>query len=138
MNHSGDRQKSQKIIVYADDGVLARDVIFCSSSDSRRGGQLGRKTLGREEGVLLKMPAGRSGKAGLLTSIHMLGMCFPIAAAWLDEAGEVVHSVLARPWRPYYASPRRAWYVLEVHPCLLERVAAGKALRWERASQEHL
>ncbi|MDF1500763.1 MAG: DUF192 domain-containing protein [Anaerolineales bacterium] len=132
MNHSGDRQK---IIVYADDGVLARDVIFCSSSDSRRGGLLGRKALGREEGVLLKMPGGRSGKAGFMTSIHMLGMRFPIAAAWLDEEGVVVHSVLAKPWRPYYASSRRAWYVLEVHPNLLERIPVGKVLGWERAGQ---
>jgi len=78
------------------------------------------------------MTASRSGKAGLMTSIHMLGMRFPIAAAWLDEEGVVVHSVLAKPWRPYYGSPRKAWYVLEVHPDLLGRIPVGKQLRWER------
>ncbi len=135
MNDSGDRKR---IIVYAGDGVLARDVIFCSSSDSRRDGLLGRKVLGPEEGVLLKMPAGRSGKAGFMTSIHMLGMHFPIAVAWLDEASVVVHSVLAKPWRPYYASPRRAGYVLEVHPNLLARIPTGQELRWERSDRAQL
>jgi len=129
MRDSGDRER---IVVYAGDDVLARVVIFCSSSDSRRDGLLGRRALGKEEGVLLKMTASRSGKAGLMTSIHMLGMRFPIAAAWLDEEGVVVHSVLAKPWRPYYGSPGKAWYVLEVHPDLLGRIPMGKQLRWER------
>jgi uncharacterized membrane protein (UPF0127 family) len=132
MNNSGDRKR---IVVYAGDGVLARDVIFCISGDSRRIGLLGRKALGPEEGALLKMPDGRRGKAGFMTSIHMLGMRFPIAVAWLDEAGVVVHSALAKPWRPYYASPQKAWYVLEVHPDLLEKIPKGEKLSWEQTDQ---
>ncbi|NIS80731.1 MAG: hypothetical protein GTO14_11100 [Anaerolineales bacterium] len=132
MRHIGDKER---IVIFDGDDVLARDVIFCCSSDSRREGLLGRKVLGSEEGVLLKMPAGRRGKAGFMTSIHMLGMRFPIAVAWLDEKGVVVHSVLAKPWRPYYASPRKAWYVLEVHPDLLERIPTGEKLRWAGIDQ---
>lgn len=132
MQHIVDKER---IVIYDGDDFLARDVIFCSSSDSRRGGLLGKKVLRLEEGVLLKMPTGRSGKAGFMTSILMLGMRYPIAVAWLDEAGEVVHSVLAKPRRLYYSSPRKAWYVLEVHPDLLARIPVGTALRWERADQ---
>lgn len=134
MNTQGSMDR-QRIVVYDGDGALARDVTFCASSDTRRGGLLGRRELGREEGVLLEMPAGRKGKAGFLTSIHMIGMRFPVAVAWLDKDRVVVHSELARPWRPYYASPVGAWYVLEVHPSLLERIPQGRALRWKPASQ---
>lgn len=131
-----DNWDRQRIVVYDGDEALARDVLLCASSDSRREGLLGRRELRREEGILLEMPAGRRGKAGFMTSIHMIGMRFPVAVAWLDESGVVVHSELARPWRPYYASPVGASYVLEVHPTLLERLPRGKALGWKPAVQD--
>lgn len=133
MRDIGDKER---IVIYDGDNSLAREVIFCSSSDSRRDGLLGRKAIGMGDGVLLKIPVGRSGKAGFVTSIHMIGMRFSIAVAWLDEAGVVVHSVLAKPWRPYYGSPRKAWYVLEVHTDLLARLPVGKQLRWERVGKQ--
>jgi uncharacterized membrane protein (UPF0127 family) len=116
--------------IKVDDMELANRVVCCLSSGSRRAGLLGKKRLSREEGVLIVMPARRRGGAGLTTSIHMLGMRFSVAAAWLDDSRRVVHAVLARPWRPYYASPRPASYVLELHPDHLARLAPGAQVKW--------
>ena len=114
--------------VAVDGEVLADNVIFCVSSDSRMTGLLDKREIGLEDGILMKMPGGRVGKSGLMTSIHMMGMKFDIAAAWLDEGGEVVHSVLAKKWHPYYGSPKPAWYVMELHPDHLNKVSVGKKL----------
>lgn len=59
------------------------------------------------------------------SSIHMFFVFFPLAVVWVNGAGEVTGAQLARPWRPYYASPRPARYVLEAEPELLGRVAPG-------------
>lgn len=114
--------------------VIADRVIYCSSSSSRREGLLGLDRLGREEGILMEMPESRRGKKGLVTSIHMLGMRFPICVAWLDDQGKVVHSTVAKPWGLYYGSPKPAWYVLEVHPQSISDLGVGVAVKWELAS----
>jgi uncharacterized membrane protein (UPF0127 family) len=112
--------------------VIADRVILCSSSVSRREGLLGLDELGRGEGILMAMPASRRGKRGLVTSIHMLGMRFPICVAWLNEDGEVVHSTVATPRGLYYSSPERAWYVLEAHPDLINVLKSGVVVTWEQ------
>ncbi len=129
--------QDREILTISTNGrVLAGRVVFCLSSAARRAGLLRRERLTRDEGALLVMPEGRRGKAGFLTSIHTLGMRFPLIVAWLDEAGEVVHAALARPWRPYCASPRPAWYVLEVHPDHLDSLQPGAKLEWGPSAGE--
>jgi len=100
---------------------------WCDTFGSRLRGLTLRRSLAPDEGLILVEP--RASIAA--TSIHMLFVNFPIAAIWLDDARQVVHAALARPWRPYYASPRPARYVLEGPPRLLERVAVGDSLRFE-------
>ena len=114
-----------------DGNVIADRVIYCSSSSSRREGLLGLDRLVREEGILMEMPESRRGKKGIVTSIHMLGMRFPICVAWFDDQGKVVHSIVAKPWGLYYGSPKPAWYVLEVHPELISDLGVGVAVNWE-------
>lgn len=118
------------LTIFLDGMQVADRVRICVSSSARRQGLLGRRELGRGEGVLLVMPEGRRGKAGLTTSIHTLGMRFPIAVAWLAEGGEIVHAVLARPWRPYLTSPRPASCVLEVHSDHFSRLVTGLRVTW--------
>jgi uncharacterized membrane protein (UPF0127 family) len=114
--------------------VIADRVIYCASSASRREGLLSLDRLERGEGILMEMPGSRRGKRGLVTSIHMLGMRFPIAAAWLDGNGRIVHSTVAKPWGPYYASPEPAWFVLEVHPDSIGDLEVGQVVTWEQGS----
>ena len=122
------------ILLRVDGRVIADRVIYCSSSASRREGLLDLRELEPGEGILMAMPGWRRGKRGLVTSIHMIGMRFPICVAWLDQAGKVAHSALARPWGLYYASPEPAWYVLETHPDLIGTLEKGVVVRWEEGS----
>lgn len=62
------------------------------------------------------------------TSIHMLFVSFPIAVVWLDRDGRVVDKLLAKPWRPAYASRAPAQYFIEALPSLLDRVQTGDRL----------
>ncbi len=118
------------LTVFADGSKLATQVVACVSPGARRQGLLNRKSLTHEEGVLLVMPVHRRERSGLATSIHMVGIKFPVAAAWLSADGEVVHTVLAQPWRLYYGSPEPTSYVLEVHPIHLARLRPGVFVHW--------
>ena len=62
------------------------------------------------------------------TSIHMLFVFFPIAVVWIREDGAVVDTVLARPFRPYYAPSAPAKYFLEGPLFLLDNVKKGERL----------
>ena len=86
-----------------------------------------RRSIAADEGLVLAET--RSSIAA--TSIHMFFVPFDISAIWLDENFQIVHKVLARSWRLYYAAPRPARYVLEGPPALLDRVTIGETLRFE-------
>jgi uncharacterized membrane protein (UPF0127 family) len=120
-----------RLRVLVDGNLIADKIIYCSSSASRREGLLSLDHLEQGEGILMEMPGSRRGKKGFITSIHMLGMRFPISAAWLNNEGRVVHSTLAKPWGLYYGSPQPAWYVLEAHPDLIDSLSVGTVLNWE-------
>ena len=106
--------------------LLAR-VKWCASFGPKLRGLMFRRALPADEGLVLA--ESRSGIAA--TSIHMFFVPFDIAAVWLDENFQVVHTVLAKSWRPYYAAPKPARYVLEGPPSLLTRVAVGETLHFE-------
>ena len=66
------------------------------------------------------------------SSIHMFFVFFPIAAVWVNGEGKVTQALLAKPWRPYYASPEPARYVVEAPPAFLDQVAIGDQLDFVR------
>ena len=104
--------------------VLARSARWCSSRASRLRGLQYRRRLDPGDALILVKP-----KDSIVnSSIHMLWVFFPIAAVWINDKGRVTKTQLARPWRPYYASPEPARYVLEAAPTLLERVKVGDEL----------
>jgi len=107
--------------------VLLQRVKWCDSFGTKLRGLMFRRAIASDEGLVLAET--RSSIAA--TSIHMFCVPFDIAAIWLDENYRVVHTVRAKSWRPYYASPRAARYVLEGPPALLERVAIGDRLTFK-------
>ncbi|GAB4449348.1 MAG: hypothetical protein Kow00120_19570 [Anaerolineae bacterium] len=112
----------------ADTGaVLLERVRWCNSFWCRFRGLMMHRPLAPEEGLLIVF----SGESATGASIHMFFMRFAIAAVWLDREFRVVHTALARPWRPYYAPPTPARYVLEAPPAVLERVAVGDRFVFE-------
>ena len=114
-------------VVNAQGQPLLKRVTWCATFGSKLRGLMFRRSLDPDEGLVLAET--RSSIAA--TSIHMFFVPFDIAAIWLDENYRVVHSVLAKSWRPYYASPQAARYVLEGPPALLDRITIGETLRFE-------
>jgi uncharacterized membrane protein (UPF0127 family) len=55
----------------------------------------------------------------------MFFVFFPIAAVWINSEGVITSAQLAKPWRPYYASPIPACYVLETAPEFLDKISIG-------------
>ena len=117
-------------VLNARDELLLARTKWCASFASRLRGLTFRRSLAPDEGLILVER--RASVAA--TSIHMFFVNFTIAAVWLDDERRVVHKTLAQPWRPFYASPRPARYVLEGPPALLERVTVGDTLSFEETS----
>lgn len=101
--------------------VLARRVARCDTFLARGRGLMFRRPLVEGEAYLFVLDR----PSRLDAAIHMFFVSFPIAVVWLDAEGRVIHVVLARPWRPYYAPPRPAKYFLEGPPDLLTKVRVG-------------
>ncbi len=107
--------------------VLLGRVKWCASFGAKLRGLMFRRAIEPDEGLVLAET--RASIAA--TSIHMFFVPFAIAAIWLDEDYRIVHKVLAKAWRPYYAAPRPARYVLEGPPALLDQVMIGEQLTFE-------
>lgn len=59
------------------------------------------------------------------TSIHMFFVPFDLGVVWVNEAGDVVDTVCAKPWRPQYSPAEPASFVIELHPEKLNLVKIG-------------
>jgi uncharacterized membrane protein (UPF0127 family) len=99
----------------------------CSSFLCRLRGLTFRRAIGDDEGILLA--GSRESRAD--AAIHMFFVFFPIAVVWLDKNGKIVDTMLAWPFRPFYAPRAPARDVLEGPPSLLERVEIGDRVRFE-------
>ena len=126
-----DIQDKSRLVIRAGNQKIADNVIYCISRDSRRKGLLDRYILTPDEGILIEMTGFRKGKSGVVNSIHMLGMRFDIAAAWLSCEGRINYSVLAKRWRPYYGTSHPSWYVLELHSSKMPLLSEGTLLSWK-------
>lgn len=62
------------------------------------------------------------------TSIHMIGVPFPLAVIWLDENRRVVDRKIARPWQFALVPQKAAQYVIECHPERLDDFAEGELI----------
>ena len=106
--------------------VLVQSARWCNSHLCRLRGLQFRRRLKPGEALILV----KDKDSVAASSIHMFFVFFPIAAVWINGHGVVTSAQLARPWRPYYASPEPARYVLETSPDFLERVSVGDELEF--------
>ena len=104
--------------------VLIESARWCSSRLCRLRGLQFRRNLKSGEALILVKDKDSIAN----TSIHMFFVFFPIAAIWINSKGKVTSAQLAKPWRPYYASPEPATFVLETSPDFLDKVAIGDNL----------
>lgn len=118
------------IRVSADQNLIASEVAYADTGQLRKKGVLGRLALGTDEGVILEMPE-RPGLS-LFYSIHMFGVPFVLAVAWLDKNGQILDVKLARPGRMYFPSGlfTDTAYILEVHPDHLPQLQKSTKIHW--------
>ena len=107
--------------------MLIPSARWCSSRLCRLRGLQFRRRLNPGEALILV----KDKDSIASTSIHMFFVFFPIAAIWINKKGKVTSAQLAKPWRPYYASPEPACYVLETSPDLLDKISVGDELVFE-------
>ncbi|MEJ2711311.1 MAG: DUF192 domain-containing protein [Anaerolineales bacterium] len=119
-------QKFVQVIHQESGEVLIEKARWCSSRLCRLRGLQFRRRLQPGEALILA----KEGDSIAASSIHMFFVFFPIAAVWVNGEGLVTGAQLARPWRPYYASPAPARYVIETSPHFLERISPGDKIEF--------
>ncbi|UCD43513.1 MAG: DUF192 domain-containing protein [Chloroflexota bacterium] len=107
--------------------VIIESARWCSSRLCRLRGLQFRLRLKHGEALILVKDKDSIANS----SIHMFFVFFPIAAIWINQKGKVTSAQLAKPWRPYYASPEPASYVLETDPEILEKISVGDFIDFE-------
>ena len=107
-------------------------VPYCSSFFCQLRGLTFRKRIAPEDGLLLVQRR----DSRLDAAIHMLFVFTDLAVAWIDGAGVVVDTCLARRWRPFYVPRHPARYVLEMSPDRFEDFHPGDRVSIEQADQD--
>lgn len=114
-------------VIHAESGeVLVSRARWCDSFGSKLRGFTLRRTLAPDDGLVLV----QSGESRINSAIHMLFVFFDLGIVWVNDAGEVVDTALARPWRLHYAPRAPARYVVEAHPDVLSQVQIGDSIRF--------
>jgi uncharacterized membrane protein (UPF0127 family) len=119
------------IQVMADQKVIADQVVYADTYQLRRQGVLGREKLETNEGVLLV--SSTTTCVSLFHSIHMFGVPFELAVAWLTKNRKIIHLKLAKPGRMYFPPGffTETSYILELHPEHYELLQGSTELYWE-------
>ena len=121
------KKKFVRVLNQETNQVVIESARWCSSRLCRLRGLQFRRKLGKDEALILV----KDKDSVANSSIHMFFVFFPIAAIWVNKKGKVTSAQLAKPWRPYYASPEPASYVLETSPDFLDKIAVGDEVVFE-------
>jgi uncharacterized membrane protein (UPF0127 family) len=100
---------------------------YCSSFLCRLRGLTFRCQLPLEQGLLLVQRR----ENRLDASIHMLMVWMDLGVVWINNAGAVVDTVLAKSWHTAYFPQAPARYVLEIHPERLAEFHIGDKVTFE-------
>ncbi len=115
---------SDKIVTLSNSNNILPNPIrarWCVSFFSRLRGFMFRKELAHDEGLVLV----EKRESRMDTSIHMFFVWTDLAVIWLNAQNEVVDTVLARAWRPFYAPAKPAQYTIEIHPSRIGEFRVG-------------
>ena len=114
-------------IVHVETGqTLIARAKWCDTFAAKLRGFTFRRRLGRQDGLTLV----EKSDSRVTTAIHMLFVFFDLGVIWVNDAGEVVDTVLAKPWRLSYAPSAPARYVIEGRPHLLTAVKPGDHIQF--------
>ena len=86
-----------------------------------------RRELPAGEGLLIDEKKDSKARTG----IHMMFVFFDLGIVWINDAGEVVDTGLARQWVSVLSPKKPARYVLEIVPERLNEFNVGDQIRFE-------
>jgi uncharacterized membrane protein (UPF0127 family) len=123
MPDGNDRQ-----LIHEESGrVLLARVRWCDTFTSKLRGFTFRRHLSADDGLVLV----EKSDSRITSAIHMLFVFFDLGVVWVNDAGEVVDTVVAKPWRLSYTPKAPARYIIEFHPSLLPQVKTGDHIRFQ-------
>jgi len=93
----------------------------CASFQCRLLGLMFRSRLDQGGGILLV----QKNDSRIDSAIHMFFVFMDLAVIWIDSEMNVVDTVLAKAWRPFYAPRQAARFILEIHPARLQEFSIG-------------
>lgn len=100
---------------------------WCNSYLSKLRGMTFRRSLAEDGGLVLVENANSRVNSG----ITMLFTFIDLGVVWVNEAEQVVGTLLARPWRLSYLPPQPARYTIEGHPSILEKIKVGDHIKFK-------
>ena len=100
---------------------------YCDSFLCRLRGMTFRREIPHDHGLLLVEGA----DSRMQTAVHMLFVFFNLGIIWINDAGQVVDTRLAKSWISFIMPTRPARYVLEIHPDRLSEFKIGDRIRFE-------
>ena len=106
--------------------ILLQRARWCDRFGSKLRGFTFRRHPAEDDGLVLV----EKSDSRVSTSIHMLFVFFDLGVIWVNDTGEVVDKVLAKPWRLSYTPQAPARYVIELHPNLLDEVKIGEKIEF--------
>lgn len=113
--------KTRDIVDAKSGRVLLAGVRWCDSFATKLRGFMFKGSLAEDEALVLVEKKDNR----VNSSIHMLFVNFPLGIVWVNDAGEIVETLVARPWRLSYVPTRPVRYTLECHPDILKRFRVG-------------
>lgn len=120
----GQARKKVRIVERNSGAVLIETARWCRSYFCRLVGYQFRRRLKPGEALILVY----RNESIRNSSIHMFFVLTPLTVVWINRAGRITSVQLAQPWRPYYASPEPACYVLETSPEAIDKFHPGDEL----------
>ena len=124
MKHSG--KSNVQIVNLATGQVIVESARWCKGSLCKFIGFQFRSHLRVGEALILVHK--KDSIAG--SAIHMFFVFTTLGVIWVNSKNYVTHLQVAKPWRPHYASPTPACYVIETDVGNLEQFKVGDLLEF--------
>jgi uncharacterized membrane protein (UPF0127 family) len=70
------------------------------------------------------------------SAIHMFFVFTSLGVIWVNSKNYVTHMQVAKPWRPHYASPTPACFVIETEVGNLEQFKVGDLLEFKSSKEK--
>lgn len=119
--------KIKQVVISNKNQILLAQAKWCNDFMSNLRGFTFKRDLTTTEGLVLVQKSDSIAN----TSIHMLFVFFDLGVIWVNDAGQVVDTVVAKAWRPFYAPSVPARYTIECHPNLLSQVEIGDQITFQ-------